>query len=1408
MATLRINGTVIYEGTENTTGTIENAYVEKEILLSTTRSETAVVKEELKPDDIYEIITADGVSWIMRGDELRDNYTRRAPSTRGGSSAAEYELTTQWIVPGAKRGLGDILNFKKLIKWGFKKAPVAEFILPPIVKKIDEHLVPEEGLFTWNYKEDFGTKITAPSQLSTTEEILVFIHGTIANAQGTYGGLFNGDNDGDWKLVREKYNERVYTFQHHTLGKTPLENALDLLSVLPSGVKINLVTSSRGGLIGELLTMTSVYKGNKVYLDTLRSTLAAADRHDDIKVLDKIIAIGKTKKITINDYHRVACPASGTTLLSGRLDIYLKVVLNLIGLIPPLNETVIYGLVKSLLLDVVKSKSNADVLPGVEAMTPGSPFIKGMNAVSDRLNAKLKIIAGDVDPEGFFKTLAVFLVDVLYWADHDFIVNSAAMFRGMRRTDTWYIFHKANTVSHFNYYKNAQTRTVLYDSLKGLGTTTMIRLPDNIDLTKDPDTTLEISRGLYTDRLVKVYEGKATFTGTDHPPIKIDISIKNGDLGYAQYPIVVGHIKGDGIVSSEKAIDRHVGYRLSQLHKAGIYPGNFETSEVFFTESSGFRGAVVIGLGASGKLTGQSLAAAYQHGAVNFALKSRDEHHKHGKAEIGISTLLVGSDYAGVSIRTAIRSMIDGISAANQQIRLLNDPSIPVIRYVEIVEQFYDRAILTARFISYLMGGEYEKQLVKKEPLTLQKTGGAQKRIPDDYSQDWWYRLQITAVIDNAGNIAALHYLLMNNSAKADAMQVEVQGEFLEQIIKASVSESHSDDALLKLLFNMLVPNSIKEFTNDRRNILLLLEGRSADIPWEMLFNKEKDGDLPISVKSGMIRQLRVDTPFTSVTGSAFDNILIVGNPLTNDPGFPSLEGATAEAELVYELMNGTYNCNRQIEKPFMDIMKALIDSPYRIMHLAGHGDYDPENPKRSGMILSDGIRLSPAEITKLAYIPELVFINCCHLGKTKQSKILWNELAANLGTEFIKCGVKCVVAAGWAVSDQTALTFAEQFYRHMLDGNEFGEAVKKARAAIYHPAENDNTWGAYQCYGDPFYKFKPTEAAARERKRAYNDVAEMIMEIENLTQQIDPKSTRDNHGKTEAFISRIGELCMIPEWMELPEVIEAIGNCYCELGNTDKAIEHYRRLLSHPSGSYQLESLYRLSRLAVEKASSILIRSPKDKQGSDLLELAHHITDVTLQLSNTPDKHRLRGGNMKREASIYQAKKRIATLVHARNEYQHAFEMTLKKNKVYDHHALHSWIVLNELLRSYTPSLAVQKNNPLEHLDAAVKYLNTHGRNVVDLANLSAQAELEFCRLFINKRSAAARRKTEKEICRKYEEGWNVEGSFSKAKIIISNLDLLIQLLKDRKNLAGVLQSVNNIKAQLESIFNLTQKS
>ena len=149
---------------------------------------------------------------------------------------------------------------------------------------------------------------------------------------------------------------------------------------------------------------------------------------------------------------RVACPARGTTLASGRLDRWLSVVNLLTG-----NGLV--GDAADFLLAVVKERTDPRTLPGLEAMMPGSALTRLLQHPELVTTADLSVIAGDVEGAGLWAQLKLLAVDWFYGADHDLVVNTGSMYGGIRRPEggARFLRDQGEQVTHFNYFSSPKT---------------------------------------------------------------------------------------------------------------------------------------------------------------------------------------------------------------------------------------------------------------------------------------------------------------------------------------------------------------------------------------------------------------------------------------------------------------------------------------------------------------------------------------------------------------------------------------------------------------------------------------------------------------------------------------------------------------------------------------------------------------------------------------------------------------------------------------------------------------------------------------------------------------------------------------------------------------------------------------
>lgn len=93
-----------------------------------------------------------------------------------------------------------------------------------------------------------------------------------------------------------------------------------------------------------------------------------------------------------------------------------------------------------------------------------------------------------------------------------------------------------------------------------------------------------------------------------------------------------------------------------------------------------------------------------------------------------------------------------------------------------------------------------------------------------------------------------------------------------------------------------------------------------------------------------------------------------------------------------------------------------------------------------------------------------LVFFNACRSA----GQIDWFSTSLGWATQFLGAGAGAFVGTLWPVRSDSALAFADAFYRQLVShGRSLGQASLNARRAI-RDQNGDPTWLAYAVYGSP----------------------------------------------------------------------------------------------------------------------------------------------------------------------------------------------------------------------------------------------------------------------------------------------------------------------------------------------------
>ncbi len=889
-------------------------------------------------------------------------------------------------------------------------------------------------------------------------------------------------------------------------------------------------------------------------------------------------------------------------------------------------------------------------------------------------------------------------------------------------------------------------------------------------------------------------------------PIRVYVS--HGDLRFASYPVMAGHFSGDAILYAEKAIDNNLNGRLSHRHALGLYPGEIGTNLYEAGKAETFPGALIIGLGEFGSLTSFQLTRSVEQAVCNYLLELGYSGTAN-KDNVGLTILTIGCGYGGLTIDGSLRAVLQGIQNGNQKIASIKG-DMPAISMVEVVEQYEDRAVACFHTITRLEKITDKVINIIREKTYINKVLGRKRRLADTATDEWYSRITVEQdELREAGKRSVLRFTSANGGARQSQEELFINGALIEGMLeRMSVNNSWSADSA-KTVFELFIPNNFKEQLKRQCNLCWVLDNETAAYPWELL-QDETVNTKPLCINAEMIRQLTTRTYRQVVRPGTTNKALVIGDP--NTEGYADqLPGALKEAQQAVKLFeqNGIETVS-VLEGSPDEIVKQLYSHKYQILHLAGHGIFTPNELHNTGMLIGNGIFLTPQEFEQMSYVPEFVFINCCYLGAVsgsaeKKSQRLY-RLAANIGTQLIQNGVKAVIAAGWAVNDDAALAFMEKFYEEMFAGNAFGAAVLKARQHVYFFHGQTNTWGAYQCYGDMYYKFREREVSG---PTTYSFIIPQQAEIELSNLQNEIYTGKYQHDEVLVRLNAIADAVEAAE-LRNATINELEAGIYADLGEYEIFMEKYEMLLTMEEATFTVKSLERYCNVSSRKIVQDYINKKNSvvKLRRELDESIEKLKTLSI-LSATSERNNLLGSAYKRKAFIASsATQKISALSTAAEYYRQAFEKSSAEESAYP---LSNWYVLEAILtpadkrKSKTwkldPEAAMQQLQNLRQ-----QYKKT--RSNIDFWDLASTANISLAVAII----AGIYQKPGDNwnmVMDAYKRVWERAGAKGHKLAEIEHLDILIDGLNLIKQPAAkkVLKNVQQLQESLKTRFTETSK-
>jgi len=755
------------------------------------------------------------------------------------------------------------------------------------------------------------------------------------------------------------------------------------------------------------------------------------------------------------------------------------------------------------------------------------------------------------------------------------------------------------------------------------------------------------------------------------------LSVHNGNLKFVSKTLIVGHYGASRLTGTEAVVDRFIGGAMSASLALGLYPETPGAHQFFINHRQDPESplalprpphVMVIGLGEEGKLGSADLTLTVRQGVLAWAQRVAEAPGQ-GQSTFELTAALIGSGGIGVNVGTSAHALAQGVREANEK---LEAGGWPTVAHLHLIELYLDRA--TEAWGALQLLAQAAPEQFSLSPTVLPGVGALRRPLEAGYRGTGHDFISAISEKNEAGD-PIITYTLDTQRARSEARVQPTQARLVSELVRRASNDANRDPKIGRTLFQLLVPVEMETSLRGSSELLLELNDGTAGIPWELL-DAPQDGRSevrkPWTLRNRLLRKLRTVQFRPQVRDArAEDAVLVIGEPACDPTLYPPLPAARSEAMAVAQALTGANGLSPErvhtligddglIGADAASVINALLERPYRIVHIAGHGEpeliEDGKTPQMRGVVLSDGTFLGPREVEAMRVVPELVFLNCCHLAADPRHLLQGYDraaFAAGVAKQLIRIGVRCVVAAGWAVEDEAANRFATAFYQALLRGDRFMDAVHAARNAAWEASPRGNTWAAYQCYGDPDWVWQPDQ---RDHHRApppvgadYVGIASPValtlaletLAVESATQGKPAAEQLEKIRHLEARFEAV--------WGGMGAVAEAFGVACSAANDAASAIRWYERAVAANDGSASVKSSEQLANLRVRQAwKSVASALGQKRQPADLPQRVRAAREVIETAVTTLEALLTIGATAERESLLGSAHKRLHLLEQA----------------------------------------------------------------------------------------------------------------------------------------------------------------
>ncbi|HSB87142.1 MAG TPA: CHAT domain-containing protein [Ilumatobacteraceae bacterium] len=671
----------------------------------------------------------------------------------------------------------------------------------------------------------------------------------------------------------------------------------------------------------------------------------------------------------------------------------------------------------------------------------------------------------------------------------------------------------------------------------------------------------------------------------DDPPV-LEITIVHGSLGCADYPLMIGGFADQLFSGQERFVDRQFDGLLGSWVEVGLFPTEVGTSR--FVEPNPDAeteppGCYVIGLGSLVDLQREQLTFSVRQALVDRCIRlyrdSQSAGGDGGVIEVGVSSALMGvSSDRGLRVEDSIAGIVEGVLQAN--LALAHYEASPAgggrtvrVTALQFIERLAEQANLGAVALRSLSSAVHLPSAYDalRSVIVEERPGGLPLGATLTEVAQSWRRFVITAVenddrppadprrsVDDADD-RCLNFdiSLLGREARADRVRHRLDKVMVDALVDRLVLDT-GDQRIAGTLYDQLVPLDLRTQFQTTSAIQFVVDATTAKYPWELLGAPRPSGGRSAGgTFGGVIRQFtesehRRVNPDRAISGRSL--VIAVGKV----PGENELPSVYAECDLVGRLLDATSPGrvtvldDRRGELDLVNLQNELFGD-HQLVHIASHGVYEEDRPTDTGAVLARGALLTVDTIRQLTSVPDVVFLNCCSLGRIGQ-----NRMAAGLAREFMAIGVRALVAAAWPIDDAAARVFAETFYRELVGGRPLGDTITRARNVCAEVGGRE-TWAAYQCYGDPGFVLRGSRVSLGEAVTEPVSETDLIARLDGLAVRVSDLGRPGRGGVVDRRKRLLATWNQLAGWIDGRPHLAASAPIQRRLASTARDLGEYR---------------------------------------------------------------------------------------------------------------------------------------------------------------------------------------------------------------------------------------------------------